>query len=277
MKPLFSAIGVIFKRPLVFVYISIIALIFCIVEYFNPITGVISGLNLKGGISITDGFFTIVSIIMKPLHYPKMFLVLAIAIFVAALIFAAVMSGYMFAVNNTIERRKRSSGELRLGFKKYFFKMFFLTFFTVLIGVIFAIALIVSLVPAFYILKSTNTGKLMLPAYLPAILAMLSGLVAFFAIMVFEVYVSFLYPSLFSGEMRPYHYGNSVAGKAFVEMIIPLILFDAVLIVFQIILSRFNANYVLLAINWVFKSIFVSIFISYIFASFRKFRTAEEE
>ncbi|MFA6309365.1 MAG: hypothetical protein WC677_06455 [Clostridia bacterium] len=277
MKPLFSAIGVIFKRPLVFVYISIITLVFCVVEYYNPVTGVISGLNLKGGISITDSFFTIVSIIMKPLHYPKMFLVLAIAIFAAAIIFAAVMSGYMFAVSNTIERRKRSPGELRQGFRKYFFRMFFLSLFTMIIGLIFIVALIVSLIPAFYIFKSTKEATLVLPSYVPVVLAMLSGLIAFFSIIVFEVYVLFLYPSLFEGEKRPYHNGNAVAGKAFLNMIIPLMFFDAALIIFQIILSRFTATYVMLAINWVFKSIFVSIFISYIFASFRKYRTAEEE
>ncbi len=278
MKSLFSSIGVILKRPIVFIYMSVIVGVFCIVEYFNPITDIIQSLGKLGGGNIFDNFFTIIYSLVNALAYPKMFLILAALIFVLSILSGLLMSGYLFAVNNTIEKRKRTSHELIQGIKKYFFKMFFLSFFTMIIAVIFLIAVLVSLVPAFYLTQNMLAGNYLIPGYAIILIDLISAFVLFVTVMFFEVYVSFMFPSLYSGEKKPYKFGKAVAKRAFSKMIMPLIVFDVVLVAFQIFLSYFDNKIIVIAvINWIFKSFYVSVFISYIFAEYKRFKEVENQ
>lgn len=270
MKSLTSSIELISKRPFLFVYISTITLILCIIEYFNPVFGIISGMSKLGGSGLIDSYFIIIQLVLKPVYYPMMVLYLFIALICCSLLISLFLTGYFYGLNNAIENKEHVRGEFFKGMKKYFFRVFFLTLALSIIFVIFIVAIIIAVLPAVMLLKGAIAGTENIAFAI--FVTVVTAFTIFFAIMFFEIYLSFMFPSVFCGEKKPYFFGKKVADKAFFGMIIPMTVFTAVLIDFQIGMTYMNIGIFQIVLNWAVKTLFVSLFIGYIFVVFNKKR-----
>jgi len=274
MKILKSSIGLISKRPYLFIYISVITLIFCIIEYFNPINGIISGMTQLKGNGIIESYFVIIQLILNPSYYPMMIIYLFIALLCCSAIVSLFMTGYLFSLSSAVDAKKHVHGEFFHGFKKYFFRIFFLTLAGLILSVIFVVAAVIALLPAMMLTKSAIEGTFNVPAF-AVILDIISLFAIFFAAMFFEIYMLFMFPSVFSGEKKPYGYGKKIADRAFFRMIIPMTVFSLAIAVFQIEIPFMGDSILKIIVNWAFKSLFISILAGFIFVSYNNYRIEE--
>jgi hypothetical protein len=169
------------------------------------------------------------------------------------------------------------------GVRKYFGGIFSATLKSILVGSIILVAISVAIIPATTITDALMS-KLNDKVFLVLLLDMITLLMVFFALMFTRAYISFWYPAIYKCKGNAFSVGKKSVDRFFGDVVKKFIMFDIVFIVCQLILMfMYNllngvmiASYIPVLLNWVFKTLFVVAFITYVFRAFRYYAKGEK-
>lgn len=270
------------RHPLLIGLLGILSLIFCFFEN-NIFLPVLSGLSKVGIGDIFGSIISFVRLIFNLIIGSNMIIAKIIFLIIFLIITSAlssiIFSGSANVIKNSFEGKPKVNGEFRFGIKKYFIRMFFVSFKAILFGIIFIIFLLVASIPALVVTKVSMTGKPEL--ILIAIVALiLTSIVLFFCFTFFRMYMVLWFPSAVAYANSAFSRGKYIADRNFWNLTTSFLKFDIAFIAFNILLAFLNSNitmiststegigFVFFIINWIFKTLFFTLFIVYTFSCF---------
>jgi hypothetical protein len=269
-----NAVFIMFRRPFIILFLSIITLVLCAIDYINPFSKILFNYSGIIGGNFFESFVSSLQIILSPsfilagiLIITGLFLIISIA---AGLLF----SGYFNIINNSLDGKPKFKGEFAYGFRKYFFKVTAISFRVLFIGFILIMFLAVAAIPGVVITRTLILGKTGYLA-LTILVDIITAGVLFFAVMFFSIYVSFWYPAAINFEKNAYSIGKQTADSYFWPIVGKFLIFDLVYIITMVFLAYggklFSVQLVFI-VNWVFKTFFFAAFITFIFSSYKILR-----
>lgn len=274
MEAFRNAVFIMFRRPFIILFLSLITLVFCTIDYINPVFNIL--LNLSGAMrgNFFDGFVSSLQIIFnKSFITTGLFIILGVFTFISILT-ALIFSGYFNVINNALDGKPKFSGEFLFGFKKYFFKVMMITLKVFILSFILILFLSVASVPAIVVTRSLAAGKSGY-LFLTILIDIITIAVLFFGFMYFRIYVTFWIPAAINHEKRAFAIGKQTADSNFWGLVGAFVLFDLAFIFMQLIMlygGKMIPSIPLFAANWVFKTFFFAAFITFIFSSFKILR-----
>jgi hypothetical protein len=284
MGTLGNAVYTIFKRPFLVLFLALIMPIICIIEYFAlSLLFTVSAIG-TGNIfeSVVNLFQILIDLLFNPSTALKMLFYLILTVAVISILTGFILSGYLTVINKTLEGNPREKGEFLKGAQKYFYKISFINCKVLLLGIIFFAFIMVITIPALIITRSTDMSKIGFVAS-TAFLDIITFIVCFFGAMFFRLYILFWYPAVFNFEKKPFSIGKRVVDNYFWQIAGQFIIFDLVFTIYQMIfvfadysfVKHGTGNIVLTAllfiVNWIFKTAFATVFITYVFSAFKMF------
>jgi hypothetical protein len=284
MRVVGKALNAMFKRPFIIFFTGIITLIYCIIDYFNPITYLIMGFNRigKGNFleSIVYAVQLLFNFVSNTRNAVKDIIIFLIFILVFSLILGIIFSGLFYVVNKALDGGPKTKGEFIRGIRKFAIRLSWVSFRVLISGLLVFIILLIAIIPAVVITRAWLSGK----SELVAVVAFLDTLtvgVVFFGVMFFSAYVFFWYPAAVNIKRKTFSAAKYIADNNFWPLVIRILILEIILVVSHLILTYINVNlstsnagnpifaYAMFIINWVFKTLFFSFFITYIFAYFK--------
>ena len=273
-----NTIGIILKKPFIIVFWGVLMLAINLVGYLLPVFRTLFEL---GSISGSNPFEALMSFIQLIYSYLSDIKIVAISVVVLVLVLisiavisGALMSGYLFKLNNAVSKKAGRRGEFSYGVRQYFNKISLMNFNVLVIGLVILTIIVVASVPALVITSaSTGKGREMLPTVL--FVDVLTGVVLFFGLMFYRIYAFFWYPAAINNGKKPFKEAKHITNKHFWKIVLVFAIFDLVYIAFQMLFVKLNENIYLLALKWVFTSIFYAI-TTYIFTAFKKYSNHEK-
>lgn len=270
------------KRPELLLIFGIITFIYCYIEYnfIMPVANVLT--VLKTG-NMFDSIMHLIQMVLTNITgiNPINIIFILLGIIAVSLIAGLILSGYLNVLNSSFVDAKREKGTFAKGVQKHFLKISRITFSVILISLLFVMFMLVVSIPAIVITRAAITEK-------PELL-LVSGIfdvitigIMFFSLMFFRIYILFWYPAAMNFDKKFFAKGKRAADASFWGIVCRFILFDIIIIAFQIALFWANTYFlrlqggfaqvasvvVLLFVNWIFKTVLFSSIISFIFQSF---------
>ncbi|HHY23584.1 MAG TPA: hypothetical protein GX527_05010 [Clostridiaceae bacterium] len=278
MEAIGNAIGVILKRPFILIFWGIVMLIFTLGSYVLPIFKTLYELSAISGSNSLESIMSFIQILYSYLSDIKIviaviiiFLILLAAV---SILTGALLSGYFYILNCTVNKKQKSKGDFFTGMKKYFGPIWIVTFIILLAGSLLIIFMAISSVPALIITRaSVEKGKQILPALL--FVDVLTGVVLFFGLMFFRIYTFFWYPALINNEKRAFLKAKRFADKNFWKILNAIFIFDIIFVGFQMTFIKFDDNILFLILKWIFLTVFYALLTTYIFAAYKKYSEAD--
>lgn len=283
MATLKNAVHLLTKKPSILVLTIILGAIVGIVE--NLLIIPFYGVSMFKAGSPFDAYINIIQFVINTILVPqtavKVILILVILIFSLALIFGLLFSGYFNILSNAVQGKvKKEGSEFIAGVRKYFLKMISLNLWTLCSIVLFLIYFFIASIPAAVFIDSAFDGSMNIFASI--LLFIITILVLFFSFAFFRQYIVFWYPSAMIYDKNHFKVAKKVSDKNFWPLLSKLIIFDIVALIFDsiYIITNFSlanaqivsdtTNSILLIVNIVFKTIFIALFLCFIFSSFYK-------
>lgn len=269
-----NAVFIMFRRPFIILFLSFIILVYCAIDYINPVFNILLNYGGATGGNFFESFVSSLQIIFNPgLITAGLLILLGIIIFIS-IIAGLVFSGYMNIINNALDGKPKFNGEFSIGLKKYFFKVLMITFRTLFFGLIFILFMSVASLPAIVITRSLISGK---SGYMimTIFIDIITAAVLFFGLMFFRIYITFWYPAAINMEKRAFTIGKRTADTNFWGIVGRFVLFDLVYILAQLILiygGKLFPQQAVFVVNWVFKTFFFAAYITFIFSSYKILR-----
>jgi hypothetical protein len=210
----------------------------------------------------------------------KDIIIFLIFILVFSLILGIIFSGLFYVVNKALDGGPKTKGEFIRGIRKFAIRLSWVSFRVLISGLLVFIILLIAIIPAVVITRAWLSGK----SELVAVVAFLDTLtvgVVFFGVMFFSAYVFFWYPAAVNIKRKTFSAAKYIADNNFWPLVIRILILEIILVVSHLILTYINVNlstsnagnpifaYAMFIINWVFKTLFFSFFITYIFAYFK--------
>jgi hypothetical protein len=284
MGTLNNAVKILGKRPSILVLTIVMSAIVCFFEFLF-MTLVYSFSMFKSGGSVFDDYINIIQFFIGTIAVPttavKIIIALVVLVLAASLVLAFLFSGYMNILNNAVlERNKKTGSEFLQGLKTHFIKLFSVNLWTVCSTILFVIYLIIASIPAVIVLDNAINGSLNIVAGI--FLVLLTAVVLFFSFAFFRQYICFWYPSTFTYEKNHFKMAKKISDFNFWYLLSRFIIFDIVFILFEVlyIFANFSlannqvvggvANTILFIVNLVFKTVFIALFVSFVFSSFKQ-------
>jgi hypothetical protein len=256
------------KRPFVWIFMSLVMMVYCIANTYNPVIPILKGFSQLGGSSIIEGVIGILQLVLNKTLILKVLLAYGALTILLSLLAGLLLSGYLNVVNNALDGKQRFNGEFLIGIRKYFGRLFFITFRLMIIGLLFVVFLMIACVPAIVITKTAITSAPDL--YIAAVIVdILTVMVLFFSVVFFETYVLFWYPAVIHNEPKPFRAGKRMADTCFWKLMLRFLAFDALFILIEAITLILDNALAALLVSWVLKTIFFSTLVVFVFASFK--------
>ena len=272
-KAFWRASTILIKRPIVTVFFSLFMLLITIYNYYSPITGLSSILFDSSTFEGGNIFETIVSLLRLTLSHiltTNGVLLTGGVVFILAIIFGIILSGYMYVINSALEGNKKENKEFIKGIKKHFLKMTGMTFISLISGLVLAIFMLIAAVPAMVLTTALITGNAQY--FLGALLVdFVTAGVLIFSVMFFSIYVSFWYVATICGKKHAFLQGKHLADENFWRYAKRLILLYFIFIIFEAIFSYMGNAPFIYILKWLFSSLFFGFLIPYIIALFKQF------
>lgn len=284
MGTLNNAVKILGKRPSVLVLTIIMSAIICFFEYlFMTLAYSIS--MFKSGGSVFDDYINIIQFLIGTIAAPttavKVIIALVVLVVAASLILGFLFSGYMNILNNAVlERNKKPGSEFLHGLKTHFLRLFSVNLWTVCCTILFVIYFVIASIPAVIVLDNAINGSLNIFAGI--FLVLLTAVVLFFSFAFFRQYICFWYPSTYTYEKNHFKMAKKISDFNFWYLLSRFIIFDIVFILFEVlyIIANFSlannqvvggvTNTILFIVNLTFKTVFIALFVSFVFSSFKQ-------
>lgn len=274
MKTIGNTIGIILKRPTIIIFWGIVTLIFTLGSYFIPIFKTIYEISTISGSNTLDSLMSFIQMFYGYLSDYKIVIIVLVLLLVIiaalSIVSGALLSGYFYILNITINRQKRTKKDFIVGFRKHFGPVWIVTFVISLAGFFLGIFMSVASVPTLVIIRaSIEKGKHMLPALL--FVVALTGVVLFFGFMFFRIYTLFWYPALINNEKKALLKAKRFADANFWKILNTIFVFDIVFAGYQIASIKIGNGLAFLPLKWMFLTAFYTLFTTYIFTAYSKY------
>ena len=268
MQILGSTVKTIARRPFIILFFGAAALIYCIMNSYNPAVAILSGLGKITGGNMFESVISLLQVLIEPKFI--MIVVLAIlGISAAAAVGAGlVLSGGLNVIDAAVDGRPSEKGEFLSGLRKFFFRVSGISFKVFFLSSVFTLFLMVAAVPAIIATSTAMTEK---PDYMLAavFIDILTAGVFFFGLMFFRAYLVFWFPAAYDGFSKPYIAGKRFAYENFWSIVGRFLAFDVVFALYLLVKSVIKSSIVLFAYDWVFLTLFPSMFVTYVFTYYK--------
>lgn len=266
-----NTVAAICVRPFIILFTGILVFGYCLVDYILSPLKVFFTMGLNNEDNILDSLMHFIQLIFNQLSDINTLFRVAGCYFgsliPASIFIGIILSGCLYIINNAVNRKPRKKREFLAGVKKYFFKISVISFKTLLISTLFIIFMLVASVPAIVITKAAASGKSELAAA-ATFINVLTFAVLFFGCMFFRTHIFFWFPAAINYKKRPFREGKRLVDAHFWGMVGRLIIFDIIFIMSEYIFISSNQSFLLFIANWIFKTVFLAFFITYIFSLF---------
>ena len=255
------------RRPVIIILPAVLALVFFVINSYNPIMPVILGISSATGGSFFEGVISALQLIMDPAIIPGITVFMAGVVIFASLLAGIILSGYFHIIRNTLEGIKKTKSDFKAGIKKYFLKISIITLKAALFIGLISCIMIVATVPAIIITRAATTTKpeLMLAAIFVDILT--AG-VLFFGFMFSRVYLFYWYPAAIKNIKKPFRYAKRLVDRHFWRIVSRFVMFDIIFAIFIYLFMIIASAVLKLLFGWIFATVFATAMIIYIFQSF---------
>jgi hypothetical protein len=260
-----------FRRPYIIVFWSILALIYCFIDYY--VYSIFSRFIQLGYGSSIDNIMHLLQMAFNLAADSETFVSVSIYfllfIFLLSIPSALILSGFLNVVNNAVYGKKRVKGELIQGVKKHFTRIWLVTLVVLLAAVLFTIFILVASVPAMIIFKAVFDGRNELTGA-AAFAGALTAFVLFFGSVFLRIHLLFWYPAVIGKGKRPFTSVRKLAGDKFWPLTARLLAFDVIYAFYMMLSMKISSTFILFIVNWLFISLFFSFFAIYIFVLYRQ-------
>lgn len=275
---------VLFKRPILLLIIAIVMLFYSIIEY-NLLLPLLFSFFAIG----TGNFFEsamsliqlIFGIITSPLMLSKEMVLLTGVIIAAALVTGVLFGGIFNIINNVLDKKPKFKEEFLLGVKKYFLKLFTINIRVAFSAILMIIFNTVVCVPAIAATRTAAQGNLEFIAGV-FIIDIVTICVVFFSFLYYRAYILFWYPSALKYPSKAFTHGKHFVDRNFWKIAKRISGYDIVFLIFggafligKLALMHdesmnFFIMFILLLLDWVFKTVFFGVFMIYVFSYFKR-------
>lgn len=292
MNKLLTAIKPFLKRYDLIIIFSLMALIYCIIEYYVFFPVVLSLSVFKSG-NILEIVIYVIQFAFKYLFKVEYLIYGLIGIIASGLLFGVVFSAVFYSLNNFFSKKAHPKdgifkveflkSQYLTGVKQHFGKMTFISTFTILYTILFTAFMVVVTIPAVAVLRGQMEGKIdFLP--LAIMLTVITAIVLFFGFMFYRTYILFWYPAAFNFKRKIFAIGKKAADTFFWEIVCFLAIFDMGFWLFQSMLIFLNSLLIggqgigilrfliLILLNWIVKSVLFTTLIVFVFSKFQQFK-----
>ncbi|MCX7710044.1 MAG: hypothetical protein N2484_09350 [Clostridia bacterium] len=279
------------KHPILLLITAIIMVFYCIFEY-NLLLPVLFSFSAIGVGNFFESAMSFIQLIFSFMTSPgllSMTLVYLVAVLlVVSLFFGVLFAGFFNMINNTLEKKPRFKGEFFLGLKKYSIRMFLINMRVLLFSILYIPFIMIVCVPAIAATRAAMQGKAELLAG-SILVDVVTVCVLFFGILFYRMYILFWYPSALVQGKKAFSRGKQLADRYFWRITKRIVAFDLIflflggmlLIAKLVLMHEQNMNsvlmFVVLVVDWVFKTLFFGTFILYVFAFFKKHYDLDRE
>jgi len=269
MNFLKSALIIYLKKPLIIIYVAIATLVLTLVGFLNPLSSLVKLYSTF----ITDSITNTVIIISKEIYKIGVIPYIALGVLVLSLMLAilsgVIYSGYFYIIFKSVKKIKPLKNDIITGIKKYFVKVsyVFFEFYFMIFGFLALIPLI--LVPHIVILNKAIENN-SVTFFNNTLIALVTGGVILLVILLILVEFTFRMPSIFFFNKKPIEKSKLTLSMAYWTIFGRVALFLIVLIMIGYLILSINIPIIVAILNWIFGTIFFSLFSIYMFYDFMR-------
>lgn len=270
MNILNITVRAVIRRPFIIILPAVIMLLWLVLNTYNPILPVITGIaSITGGTTL-DSMVSVIQLLMDPTLIPVILLIFAGTTLLASLFAGLVLSGYFNVIATALDGEPGSRGKFKEGFKGYFIKYFSISLRAVPFMALLAVFMLVSSVPAIIVTRAVAVDKpeLLIAAVFVDILTVA---VLFFGLIFSRIYIFFWYPAAFKAAKKPFTFGKRVVDRHFWKIVLRILVFDIIFAAFHYIISAAGSSLLQLLLVWLFDTVFFTTFAVYIFSAFKEY------
>ena len=278
MVALKRALYVILKRPFIICFTGFIALLYCIIDFYNPLTRILVGFDNIGKGDFLESIVYTIQLLRSTIMNTKNFLtdIIFFLLFLTliSIVLGVLLSGYFSIINKALDGIPKSRGELLQGTKKYGIRTAWVFFRVIFSGLLVFIILLIASLPAVIVTKAWLSGKTELTLVMAFLDVMTLGIL-FFGLIFFSVYVLFWFPSTLNFDKKAFSIAKRTADNDFWHVVLQLIIFEAAFLIIHFVLSLLSGsfpNFISFTVAWLVKTMFFTLFAVFIFSSFKVIR-----
>lgn len=258
------------RRPLVILLPAALGLVFSVLNAYNPMIPVISGIVSITGGTFYDQLLSVIQLLLDPAFMPVVLSVLAGIALLISLFSGIVLSGYFNMIAAAVDDRAKEPGEFSGGLKRFFIKYFLVSLRAVVFMLLLAAVILVSSLPALIVSRATAAGKPEL-LFAAAFIDVLTVVVLLFGFLFSAAYILFWFPSAMKTEKKSFTYGKRLVDKYFWRIILHLLIFFVVFGGIHLAIAATGEPTLQLLLGWIFDTAFLTVFTVYVFAAFREY------
>lgn len=252
------------KRPLIFIYFSIIAFVVSIIGLFNPLSSLIKMYDRFITESITETIVLLSKEIYKIGVIPYIALgILLISIFMGILS-GVFTSGYFYLIYKSVTHKKAGRTDVIDGVKKYFIKVsyIFFEFYLVFLGFLAVTPLVI--VPSVIIAKKAMENNT--TAFLnTGLLSLVTGFVIIVIALLIMVHFAYRIPGLYYFDKKPIEKSKQVLASSYWFVFWKVSLFVIAFMMGGYLIFSISIPIVVAFLNWIFGTIAIGLFSIFIF------------
>jgi hypothetical protein len=258
------------RKPFFVLYMAVVMLAYIIIDAYNPVTAILSGLHMMTGGDIYQDILAVLQYLWTSDILHVIIPSILIACVAGALIFSLIFSGYNEVLKNASNESFNVKGAYFTGLKKNFLRTAFVLFriFLIIIAVGFVLMLIS--VPAIVLTKTAAAGRngLMPAAVFIDILTVLS---AFFVAVYFMSFAMLWIPASAGRSKSPLKAARNTARRGFPGICLTYAVFGVLFVLFYSTMSNiYDFNLQMIA-KWIFMTLFATVFSVYLFVAFKTY------
>jgi len=267
MNFLKSALIIYLKKPLIIIYFAITTLILTLVGFLNPLSSLVKLYSAF----ISDSITSTIIIISKEVYKIGIIPYIALGILVLSLILAVISgviySGYFNMIFKSVKNIKSNKDDITNGIKKYFVKVsyVFFEFYMMILGFLALIPLM--LVP-YIVISNKAVENNNVTFFNSTLIALVTGGIILLALLLILVEFTFRMPSVFFFNKKPIEKSKLTLSMVYWTTFGRVSLFLVVLLMVGYLIFSINIPILVVVLNWIFGTIFFSLFTIYMFYEF---------
>lgn len=273
MNILKTTVRAVSRRPLIIILPAVLLLMFSLLNSYNPILPIITGIaSITGGTAL-ESLISVLQLLLAPSMISIVLILFAGTTLLASLFAGLVLSGYFNVVMSALDGQPGKRGEFREGLKRYFSRYFAITLRAVPFMLLLSVFMLVSSVPAIIVTRAVTIDKpeLLIAAVFVDILTVA---VLFFGFIFSRAYIFFWYPAALKVAKKPFAYGKRLVDGHFWGIVLRILIFDIVFVLFHYINITAGSSILQTLLGWLFNTAFFTILTVYIINAFKEFNNS---
>ena len=291
LQKVYESLRAVIKRPEVLIFPGVLVLLTSVISiYYTKMSSPTSYLffSIFEGVN-QSAFEMLKSLLMLAIasfsiHNPLLYLVAVIvASFIIALIANTFLSGYIYIIKNTLEKRKKSKSDFIKGIKKYYIKFLPVSAANFIGTTMFIVFVAISIIP-FIIFNDLANAKNPLFFNIVILFGFISFLILYILYIFFRAYMIFWYPSAIFRGKDSFRRAKKLVDERFFFVAWLIILFDGLYIIYSyanFIILRGNLDNTPIMIasfsaDIIFKTFLFAFSVTYVVSLFKSFHLAKK-